>query len=87
MNFVEYKSKIMNEDLSRSLQLVHFRSLAGTTVKVTNDISIDDLLGDVNRHEYYRYSGSLTTPLCSETVVWTIFKESINVDLNLVSYT
>uniref|UniRef100_A0A3P8NXZ1 Alpha-carbonic anhydrase domain-containing protein n=1 Tax=Astatotilapia calliptera TaxID=8154 RepID=A0A3P8NXZ1_ASTCA len=59
----------------------------GTTVKVTDDISIDDLLGDVNRHEYYRYSGSLTTPLCSEAVVWTIFKESINVDLNLVSYT
>uniref|UniRef100_A0A3Q2X2V9 Carbonic anhydrase n=1 Tax=Haplochromis burtoni TaxID=8153 RepID=A0A3Q2X2V9_HAPBU len=58
-----------------------------TTVKVTDDISIDDLLGDVNRHEYYRYSGSLTTPLCSEAVVWTIFKESINVDLNLVSYT
>ncbi|XP_039472543.1 carbonic anhydrase-like [Oreochromis aureus] len=56
----------------------------GTTVKVTDDISIDDLLGDVNRHEYYRYSGSLTTPLCSETVVWTIFKESINVDLNLM---
>uniref|UniRef100_A0A668TG15 Alpha-carbonic anhydrase domain-containing protein n=1 Tax=Oreochromis aureus TaxID=47969 RepID=A0A668TG15_OREAU len=52
--------------------------------KVTDDISIDDLLGDVNRHEYYRYSGSLTTPLCSETVVWTIFKESINVDLNLM---
>uniref|UniRef100_A0A3P9C485 Alpha-carbonic anhydrase domain-containing protein n=1 Tax=Maylandia zebra TaxID=106582 RepID=A0A3P9C485_9CICH len=52
--------------------------------KVTDDISIDDLLGDVNRHEYYRYSGSLTTPLCSEAVVWTIFKESINVDLNLM---
>uniref|UniRef100_A0A3B4G9P7 Alpha-carbonic anhydrase domain-containing protein n=1 Tax=Pundamilia nyererei TaxID=303518 RepID=A0A3B4G9P7_9CICH len=56
----------------------------GTTVKVTDDISIDDLLGDVNRHEYYHYSGSLTTPLCSEAVVWTIFKESINVDLNLM---
>lgn len=51
---------------------------------VTDEISIDDLLGSVNRKEFYRYNGSLTTPQCNEAVVWTVFKESVKVDKNLV---
>uniref|UniRef100_A0A8C2YXA1 Carbonic anhydrase n=1 Tax=Cyclopterus lumpus TaxID=8103 RepID=A0A8C2YXA1_CYCLU len=53
-------------------------------VNVTDEISIDDLLGGVNRAEYYRYNGSLTTPSCDEAVVWTVFKESVKVDQNLI---
>ncbi|PWA16727.1 hypothetical protein CCH79_00017452, partial [Gambusia affinis] len=52
-------------------------------VEVTDEISIDDLLGNVNRESYFRYSGSLTTPSCNEAVVWTIFKESVKVDQDL----
>ncbi|XP_041672214.1 carbonic anhydrase-like [Cheilinus undulatus] len=51
---------------------------------VTEEISIDDLLGDVDRAAYYRYNGSLTTPSCNEAVVWTVFKESIKVDKDLM---
>ena len=29
--------------------------------------------------DYYRYSGSLTTPPCSEGVMWLVMKEAISV--------
>ncbi|XP_033963923.1 uncharacterized protein [Pseudochaenichthys georgianus] len=53
-------------------------------VNVTEEISIDDLLGSVNRESYYRYNGSLTTPSCNQAVVWTVFKESIKLDETLM---
>lgn len=64
--------------------LVHLCSCVGSQVNVTEEISIDDLLGTVSRDAFYRYSGSLTTPSCNQAVVWTVFKESIKVDKNLV---
>lgn len=64
-----------------------FGSSAGSEVNVTEQISIDDLLGNVDRTAYYRYNGSLTTPLCHEAVVWTVFKESIKLDKELVCAT
>ncbi|TKS89886.1 Carbonic anhydrase 4 [Collichthys lucidus] len=58
----------------------------GREVDFTDEISIDDLLGDVNRASYYRYNGSLTTPSCNEAVVWTVFKETIKVDQALMNW-
>ncbi|KAM7381734.1 hypothetical protein PAMA_012530 [Pampus argenteus] len=55
-----------------------------SNVVVTEEISIDDLLGNVDRTAYFRYNGSLTTPTCNEAVVWTVFKESVKVDQNLM---
>ncbi|XP_020779899.1 carbonic anhydrase 4-like [Boleophthalmus pectinirostris] len=56
----------------------------GTEAKFTSEVSIDDLLGDVDRGSYYRYNGSLTTPSCNEAVVWTIFKQPIQVEQSLI---
>lgn len=57
-----------------------------TDVNINQTFSIDDLIGNVDLTKFYRYRGSLTTPNCSEAVVWTVFQEPININKNLVSW-
>lgn len=49
-------------------------------VRFTGNIQLNNLLPK-SRTEYFRYEGSLTTPLCAESVVWTVFPESLPISL------
>merc|ERR1719427_1876494 len=39
-----------------------------------------------NLDAYYRYSGSLTTPPCSEAVVWTVFEDVVAISQNQADF-
>ncbi|KAI3880507.1 hypothetical protein MKW92_004117 [Papaver armeniacum] len=51
---------------------------AGTQKKVSLGL-VDPNDIDVGGREYYRYKGSLTTPPCTEGVIWTIKKQVMTV--------
>ncbi|MGH0165189.1 UNVERIFIED_CONTAM: hypothetical protein FKN15_048314 [Acipenser sinensis] len=55
-----------------------------TSASLNLSLSLDDLISGVNRSKFYRYSGSLTTPPCQESVLWTIFEEKIHVSKDLI---
>lgn len=51
--------------------------LVGSTVNIPA-LKLSDLL-PTNTAKFYRYPGSLTTPHCDESVMWTVFSDPIKV--------
>lgn len=68
------------DDLINSLKEVN---CGGDTIDFNHKISVSFLLPS-NRNEFYRYSGSLTTPPCTESVTWVILKHGLLIGRNQV---
>jgi carbonic anhydrase len=39
-------------------------------------------LMNIDLHKFWRYTGSLTTPPCTEGIIWSVFKQPIVVNDN-----
>lgn len=55
----------------------------GRNQTLTRPIELEDLLPK-DRSSYFRYEGSLTTPGCYETVVWTVWTDSLPISIEQV---
>jgi len=56
----------------------HLDEIKNETTSTNINITLTDLIPS-DRKVFYRYLGSLTTPNCTESVVWTVFKTPIKI--------
>jgi len=57
----------------------------GSSYNLTDKPAVKDIFRNVDLTKFVRYSGSLTTPGCYESVQWTLFTEMISISENQVN--
>ncbi|XP_034489037.1 carbonic anhydrase 6-like [Drosophila innubila] len=45
---------------------------------IKGEFSLQQFLDQVENKDFYTYKGSLTTPMCAESVTWTVFKDVVH---------
>uniref|UniRef100_A0A1B0BMH4 Alpha-carbonic anhydrase domain-containing protein n=1 Tax=Glossina palpalis gambiensis TaxID=67801 RepID=A0A1B0BMH4_9MUSC len=53
-----------------------------STSQLNNPFTMRQLLGNLNTKVFFSYSGSLTTPPCSEAVRWFVFRDALQISQN-----
>ena len=51
----------------------------GDKAMISGGVNVSDLLPPLNKRKYYQFLGSLTTPPCSEGVLWTVLKSPMTI--------
>ncbi|XP_075440711.1 carbonic anhydrase 4-like [Ascaphus truei] len=82
--FIDVSVTASTSHLTALSDLLGHVSAPGSKLLLNSSVSLDALLGDVDRSQFFRYLGSLTTPTCDEAVVWTVFKNPIKVPASVI---
>lgn len=53
----------------------------GSRYQLNGEFNVKALIGEKLMERYYRYDGSLTTPPCFESVVWSVAQEPISISV------
>lgn len=70
-------------------ELIQYLKIGHFYLKKVSSIDVNFNLFSIYPKEetlksYYRYAGSLTTPPCSEVVIWNVFENPINISSSQV---
>lgn len=79
--FFEIDGNNHNENYNHIINNLTYVNETKQAIKIPTFSLLDLLPGNVvnGDHDYYRYQGSLTTPGCYESVVWTVFEDTIKI--------